>query len=71
MALTTESHTLRVRTGVFPIAQSGTGDLPQPSARKALRKTLTSSASAKPGRRAKTGLNRDSKHELKVSTTEF
>jgi hypothetical protein len=72
MALTMESHTLRVRTGgVIVIAALGTGDLlpirrPDRAQAKALHKNIhhqysPSSASAKPGRRTKTDLNRDLK----------
>jgi hypothetical protein len=72
MALTTESHTLRVRTGEFiAIAPLGTDDLPDVADRaqaKALHKNIhhqyspsSASASAKPGLHTRTDLNRDSK----------
>jgi hypothetical protein len=54
----------------------GTGDLPDRAQAKALHRNIQhqyspSSASAKPGWRIKTDLNRDLKHGTEVSIAEF
>jgi len=69
MALTVESHTLRVQTGIVPLALIWTSDLPPHEAASEGANIAPWPWQSWDGTR--TGLNRDSKYEPEVSTTEF